>query len=193
MKKIIFIFFIISQYTFAQLVVHSKNDKRLIAYRDSIKCYLHGLKEVRVAKLCLSYYKNDTSIGRQWKYYIEDEQSKLNQNIKPIKQFKQYGILYNIIPLYENHLFYTVTYLQEVRWIPEMWKKPVIKVVYEKEKKEPLVLKKDTVKKSITYRYVFRINGNQVSEKEFEKVYGRKVLNDNYDSLMKMRNKITKN
>jgi len=190
MKKLLIIFFIISQYTFAQLlIVHSKNDKRLIAYHDSVKCYLHGLNEVRIAKSIRS--KNDTAIGRFYKIFIENETDKLNPDIKPIAQLNQYAVLYRLrIITTEYYLFYTLTSLEETRWIPEMWKKPVIKVVYEelkKEKPKKFIASKTDKKKFIRYEY--RINGSQVSKEAFEKVYGRRVC----DSLCTKLNNISKN
>lgn len=175
MKILLFIFFITSQFTFAQLVVHSKNDKRLIAYRDSVKCYLHGLNEIRIAKSIFN--KEDTAIGRFYKNYVEKQMDKLNPDIKPIVKMNQYAVLYRLTPLSEEYKSYTITYLQETRWIPEMWKKPVVKVVYEESKKEkpqPLVLKKDTSGKRI-YNYVFTLNGKIVSQQEFERIYGKKI------------------
>ena len=175
MKKLLLIFFIISQYTFAQLlIVHSKNDKRLIAYHDSVKCYLHGLNEIRIAKSIIK--KNDTAIGRFYKNFVENESDKINPDIKPIAKINQYAVLFKLRQISEEHVFYTVIYLEEVRWIPEMWKKPVIKVVYEelkKEKPQQLVLKKDTSKR--IYNYVFTLNGKIVSHEEFEKFYGKKI------------------
>ncbi len=176
MKKLLFIFFIISQYTFAQLIVHDRNDKKLIAYRDSVKCYLHGLNEIRIAKSINRANKNDTAIGRFYKYYVETEMEKLNPDIKPIVQLNQYAVLYKLRPISEEHELYTLIYLEQVSWIPEMWKKPVVKVVYEelkKEKPKPLVLKKDTSK--IKYNYVFTLNGKIVSQQEFENIYGKKI------------------
>jgi len=183
MKTLLIIFLFISQLVYSQLIVHDKNDPRLIAYKDSVNSYLYGLKELRVAKMI--HDKNDTAIGRYYYISLNKEMKMLNKNIKPLYSLEKYGVLYCLI---ESNF-----YIQTCVWHPEIWKKPVIKVIYEKPKKvkkEPLVLKKDTAKsKSITYRYVFRINGKVVTEEEFEKVYGRKVTCDIYDKFNCINNK----
>jgi hypothetical protein len=171
-KKIVIIFLFFNKCLFSQLIVHSINDKRLIAYNDSLNLYLHGLKELELAKILVN--KKNITIGKYAFVRLNKELLLLNKKIKPLYYVKKYGVTYAQTSAWNS------------TWYPEIWKNPVIKVVYTKiDTKTKFVSKKDTTKKLTVYGCIFRINGRQVSEKEFEKIYGRKeefqkVWTDNY-------------
>ena len=166
MKNLV-ILLLISTNLFSQvIVVHSKNDKRLLAYKDSMECYLHGLREVDVAKKIKN--REDTAEGRVSYNYINKFYLKLNQNIKPILTVRNLDVAHKI----KIDGYYLTTYI----WYPELWQKPVCRVIYEPIKQ---IVKTDTVKPPKKNVFIYTLNGQTVSREQFERFYGRKTKTEN--------------
>ncbi len=167
MNKLLLIFLFISQFTFSQVIVHSKNDPRLLAYKDSMECYICGLKQLNIAMRIKD--REDIEEGRIAMNKIEKMIARLNPKIKFISCNKQFQFLYK----YDGK--YTITY-----WMPDIYKKPVCKVIYEPEehiinnalKKDTTTIKTDSIKKpTVKNVFIYTLNGQTVSKEQFEKVY----------------------
>ncbi len=158
MNKLIITLLFISKCVFSQLVVHSKDDQRLLAYNDSMRCYHFTLKAISTARKLEN--NSDTSICRKARNMLLKEESKLNPKIKSIGQYEKLSIVF-----YIKQDKYNIT---TSSWSPNLYRKPK-KVIY-----EPII--NDTIKKVI-HNYVYTINGKNVSKEEFERIYGKKTKN----------------
>ncbi len=180
MKKIITLL-LISTNLFSQIIVHSKNDPRLLAYNDSMACYICGLKQLDIANKIKD--RNDISEGRIAMNKINGMMAKLNPKIKFISYNKQLMFVYNE----DSITIGNSTYVIYQRWMPDIYKKPVCRVIYEPEEriikhtvKKDVIVKTDTIKKpTIKNVFVYTLNGQVVNREQFERVYGRKTCSKN--------------
>jgi hypothetical protein len=144
------------------IVVHSKSDKRLIAYKDSLISYLSGYEQLKVAEGIKNV--EDTAEGMAAMRKIDKLRARLNPNIKYVELKPEFTFTYmkyhTDIVLF-GYLHRITNY---VSWNPELYKKPVQEVIYQ----QPVPIEKtkvDTITKKITYIYI--VGGKQVTKEKW--------------------------
>lgn len=168
MKNIILITLLFTaSLSFSQvLIVHDPADKRLASYKDSMDCYLHGLKEKHLAEII---NREDTCAGRIAHSIVERYLKTLNQNIEPVANLWELRCAYS-----RTESIYGIIGKD---WIPQRWKKPTT-VIYKPEevkqlavvkKPKPVVKKQPVKEKTVKQINVYTINGHVVTQTEFTK------------------------
>jgi hypothetical protein len=170
MKHLLLILFIVTK-CFAQdtLIVHSKKDARFIAYRDSLRSYYSGYKQLEVCKKIKN--RMDTSEGSKAMALINSMREKLNPNIEYFILRQDFKFLHSTTKdKYFTHY---------ISWIPELYKKPVRVVLYNKEESviTPSYTTNVCLNKVIKYKFIS--NGVEITKEEFKKLYSSNLTKKN--------------
>jgi len=113
----------IQSFAGSSITVYSKFNKRLKAYQDSVKNYQFGLWQIKLAEAISVEDREDTAIGSKVMAKISARQKHLNPHIKPIGCRRD---LLFTIRIYRE-VFWAET---EEFWMPDIYKNPVVKIVF---------------------------------------------------------------
>ena len=176
--KTIFLLLMALNYTAQTLITHDKDDLRLRWYRDSMVNYLCGLQQVKIAL----EIKDTNDLFECNLAFIKTERIRklINPRILPVAFDRSHRFWF-----YEDQN-------RKTGWIPDLYQKPFIRVIYRStplkvgaKKKKLSKIKIQQPKKYWTV--IFKINGKAVSKEQFEKAYTKEEVADVYKKLEKAR------
>lgn len=169
MKNVI-LFCLLSTLSFGQTIyVKDKSDPRYKMYHDSLFAYKQGLLEVKTAK---EWLKNPLpQMGEELYNSLLKRYKLINPKIKSIGNIDTLKVTRKITRDYTSY------------WIPEIFKKPVIKVLIAKPKAPEVV--PEHIDKVIIYlknppkdaEYITMPSGDKIPKDSLINQYGTSVFN----------------